>query len=60
MSCGGCSGAVKKALTNYAGVDSFDVNLETQLVTVESSTLTETQILEVIQGTGKKAKVAEN
>ncbi|KAF9973772.1 Cytosolic copper metallochaperone [Actinomortierella ambigua] len=60
MSCGGCAGAVKKALTNLAGVDSFDVSLENQQVTVESSSLTEAQVLEVIQGTGKKAKVSEN
>jgi copper chaperone CopZ len=41
MSCGGCSGAVTKALNNLEGVDKFDVSLEAQKVTVESATLSE-------------------
>ncbi|KAG0230131.1 Cytosolic copper metallochaperone [Actinomortierella wolfii] len=60
MSCGGCAGAVKKALAGLEGVESFDVSLENQQVTVVSSSLTETQVLEAILSTGKKAKVAEN
>ncbi|KAF9098786.1 Cytosolic copper metallochaperone [Mortierella sp. GBA35] len=69
MSCGGCSGAVTKALTKLEGVDKFDVSLETQKVTVESSSLTEarlpltranqSEILAAIQKTGKTAKVTE-
>ncbi|KAH7046842.1 putative ATX1-antioxidant protein and metal homeostasis factor [Linnemannia elongata] len=59
MSCGGCSGAVTKALTNLEGVDKFDVSLEAQKVTVESATLSESEILAAIQKTGKTAKVAE-
>ncbi|KAF9154518.1 Cytosolic copper metallochaperone [Linnemannia schmuckeri] len=51
MSCGGCSGAVTKALTKLEGVDKFDVSLEAQKVTSE--------ILAAIQKTGKTAKVAE-
>ncbi|KAF9318853.1 Cytosolic copper metallochaperone [Podila horticola] len=58
MTCGGCSGAVTRVLTKLEGVDKFDVSLETQKVTVESSTLSEEEILAVIQKTGKAAKVA--
>ncbi|KAG0210604.1 Cytosolic copper metallochaperone [Mortierella sp. NVP41] len=49
MSCGGCSGAVTKALTKLEGVDKFDVSLETQ----------KSEILAAIQKTGKTAKVTE-
>ncbi|KAG0034210.1 Cytosolic copper metallochaperone [Podila clonocystis] len=58
MTCGGCSGAVTRVLTKLEGVDKFDVSLETQKVIVESSTLSEEEILAVIQKTGKAAKVA--
>ncbi|KAG0087936.1 Cytosolic copper metallochaperone [Podila epicladia] len=58
MTCGGCSGAVTRVLNKLQGVDKFDVSLETQKVTVESSTLSEEEILAVIQKTGKAAKVA--
>ncbi|KAF9303749.1 Cytosolic copper metallochaperone [Mortierella antarctica] len=58
MTCGGCSGAVTRVLAKLQGVDKFDVSLETQKVTVESSTLSEEEILAVIQKTGKAAKVA--
>ncbi|KAF9922762.1 ATX1 antioxidant protein 1 [Linnemannia zychae] len=59
MSCGGCSGAVTKALSNLEGVDKFEVSLENQKVTVESTTLSEDDILAVIQKTGKPVKVSE-
>ncbi|KAI7820159.1 copper transport protein [Gamsiella multidivaricata] len=59
MTCGGCSGAVTRVLSKLQGVDKFDVSLETQKVTVESSTLTQDEILAVIQKTGKAAKVAD-
>ncbi|KAF8945995.1 Cytosolic copper metallochaperone [Haplosporangium gracile] len=49
MSCGGCSGAVTKALAKLEGIDKFDVSLETQ----------KSEILAAIQETGKTAKVAE-
>ncbi|KAF9932866.1 Cytosolic copper metallochaperone, partial [Linnemannia zychae] len=51
MSCGGCSGAVTRALNKLQGVDKFDVSLENQKVIVESSTLSEADILEAIQKT---------
>ncbi|KAF9914131.1 ATX1 antioxidant protein 1 [Linnemannia zychae] len=59
MSCGGCSGAVTRALSKLEGVDKFDVSLENQKVTVESTTLSEDDILAAIQKTGKPAKIAE-
>ncbi|KAF9355942.1 hypothetical protein BGX26_005906 [Mortierella sp. AD094] len=59
MSCGGCSGAVTRVLSKLEGVDKFDVSLENQKVTVESSTLSEAEILTAIQKTGKAAKVAD-
>ncbi|KAF9131812.1 Cytosolic copper metallochaperone [Mortierella sp. 14UC] len=59
MSCGGCSGAVTKALTKLEGIDKFDVSLEAQKVTVESATLSEAEILAAIQATGKTAKISE-
>ncbi|KAJ1744096.1 hypothetical protein LPJ78_000698 [Coemansia sp. RSA 989] len=34
MSCGGCSGAVTRALKNKVNEEKFDVSLETQLVTI--------------------------
>ncbi|KAG0046901.1 Cytosolic copper metallochaperone [Gryganskiella cystojenkinii] len=58
MTCGGCSGAVTRVLNKLQGVEKFDVSLDTQKVTVESSTLTQDEILAVIQKTGKAAKVA--
>ncbi|CAO3569955.1 unnamed protein product [Mortierella alpina] len=59
MSCGGCSGAVTKALSKLEGVDKFDVSLANQKVTVDSTKLTESEILSAIQKTGKTAKVAD-
>jgi len=44
MSCGGCSGAVTKALSKLEGVDKFDVSLANQKVTVDSTKLTEVMI----------------
>ncbi|KAG9326636.1 hypothetical protein KVV02_006147 [Mortierella alpina] len=59
MSCGGCSGAVTKALSKLEGVDKFDVSLTNQKVTVDSTKLTESEILIAIQKTGKAAKIAD-
>ncbi|KAF9134709.1 Cytosolic copper metallochaperone [Mortierella sp. 14UC] len=58
MTCSGCSGAVTRVLSKLAGVESFDVSLETQKVTVKSDSLSEQEILEKIQKTGKAATVA--
>ncbi|KAF9939890.1 Cytosolic copper metallochaperone [Mortierella antarctica] len=59
MSCGGCSGAVTKALSKLEGVEKFDVSLANQKVTVDSTKLTESEILIAIQKTGKAAKIAD-
>ncbi|KAF9584817.1 Cytosolic copper metallochaperone [Lunasporangiospora selenospora] len=58
MSCGGCSGAVSRALGKLEGVEKYDVSLETQKVTVESNSLTEDEILDVIRKTGKTASIS--
>ncbi|KAF9428378.1 Cytosolic copper metallochaperone [Podila epigama] len=58
MTCSGCSGAVTRVLTKLEGVNNFNVSLETQKVTVDSDSLTQEQILAVIQKTGKAAKVS--
>ncbi|KAF9923451.1 Cytosolic copper metallochaperone [Linnemannia zychae] len=60
MTCSGCSGAVTRVLTKLEGVKSFDVSLENQKVTVETETLTQDEILQKIQKTGKAAKVASD
>ncbi|KAI8868236.1 hypothetical protein GQ42DRAFT_164267 [Ramicandelaber brevisporus] len=53
MSCGGCAGAVTRAINKLDGVSKLDVSLENQLVTVESDSLTYDTILETIKKTGK-------
>ncbi|EEH55134.1 uncharacterized protein MICPUCDRAFT_19059 [Micromonas pusilla CCMP1545] len=52
MMCGGCSGAVERVLSKMEGVDAFDVNLETQKVTVKGS-VTQEEVIEKIAKTGK-------
>jgi copper chaperone len=52
MTCTGCSGAVTRILGKNPQIDSFKVNLEEQLVTVESK-LPQQQVLEILQKSGK-------
>ncbi|KAG0255224.1 ATX1 antioxidant protein 1 [Actinomortierella ambigua] len=59
MTCSGCSGAVTRVLQKNTQVKSFEVTLETGKVTVESDSLTQDEILEIIKKTGKAAKVAD-
>ncbi|KAF9164720.1 ATX1 antioxidant protein 1 [Actinomortierella ambigua] len=59
MTCSGCSGAVTRVLQKNAQVKSFEVTLETGKVTVESDSLSQDEILEIIKKTGKAAKVAD-
>ncbi|KAJ2795574.1 Cytosolic copper metallochaperone [Coemansia helicoidea] len=66
MSCGGCSGAVTKALTRHADEKKYDMkidaNLEKQTVTItlkdelkgEAYDDMQTELYEVIKKTGKK------
>lgn len=52
MMCTGCSGAVERVLGKMEGVQSFDVNLETQKVTVVG-TVTHEEVVAKIAKTGK-------
>ena len=49
MMCTGCSGAVERVLGKMEGVQSFDVNLETQKVTVVG-TVTMEEVVELSEG----------
>ncbi|XP_068660193.1 copper transport protein ATX1-like [Aristolochia californica] len=53
MSCEGCVGAVKRVLTKMEGVDSFDVDLKEQKVTVKGNVQPEA-VLQTVSKTGKK------
>ncbi|KAN0113911.1 copper chaperone taha [Russula decolorans] len=59
MTCGGCSGAVtralKKAQEKGPGIASYDVNLEKQEVLV-SGTIPYDDVLAVISKTGKEVR----
>lgn len=57
MTCSGCSSAVTRILTKAEGVDHFEVSLETQIVKVESATLSQTQIFDIIKKSGKATEV---
>ncbi|XP_068663744.1 copper transport protein ATX1-like [Aristolochia californica] len=53
MSCEGCVGAVKRVLTKMEGVESFDVDLKAQKVTVKANVQPEA-VLQTVSKTGKK------
>ncbi|PWN37663.1 heavy metal transport/detoxification protein [Meira miltonrushii] len=55
MTCSGCSGAVTRVLSKLEGVETFDVSLENQLVTVKGTAPYDT-VLEKIKKTGKEVK----
>ncbi|KAJ3320603.1 Cytosolic copper metallochaperone [Boothiomyces sp. JEL0866] len=57
MTCSGCSGAVERILSKTDGVESFDINLDQQLVQVKSSTLSQDQVFEIIKKSGKATEV---
>ncbi|KAI9356319.1 putative ATX1-antioxidant protein and metal homeostasis factor [Zopfochytrium polystomum] len=57
MTCSGCSGAVNRILSKTAGVETFDISLEKQTVTVKSSSLTQDQVFEAIKKSGKPVEV---
>ncbi|KAI4384079.1 hypothetical protein MLD38_009846 [Melastoma candidum] len=52
MSCNGCVGAVKRVLGKMEGVESFDVNLEEQKVTVKGNVQPDA-VLQTVAKTGK-------
>lgn len=58
MSCGGCAGAVQRALGKMEGIESFDVNLKEQKVTVTGNVQPET-VFETVSKTGKKTSFWE-
>ncbi|PSR98777.1 Copper transport protein like [Actinidia chinensis var. chinensis] len=53
MSCQGCVGAVKRVLGKMEGVESFDINMEEQKVTVKGNVQPEA-VLQTVSKTGKK------
>ncbi|KAG2176879.1 hypothetical protein INT43_007533 [Umbelopsis isabellina] len=52
MSCSGCSNAVNRALSKLEGVDKIDIDLEKQLVIVDTGLPQET-VTQTIAKTGK-------
>jgi len=56
MTCEGCVAAVKRVLTAKSEVSEVDVDLKEQCVRVVS-TLTPDEVLEIVNKTGKKAKL---
>ncbi|KZV55287.1 copper transport protein CCH-like [Dorcoceras hygrometricum] len=58
MSCQGCSGAVNRVLSKMEGVESFDINLEQQKVTVKGN-VTPESVLQTVSKTGKAASFWE-
>ncbi|CAA6660700.1 unnamed protein product [Spirodela intermedia] len=55
MSCQGCVGAVKRVLDKMEGVESYDVNLKDQKVTVLGTAKPEA-VLQTVSKTGKKTE----
>jgi copper chaperone len=52
MTCGGCVGAVKKAIAKLDGVDSYDIDLKEQKVTITGNVKPD-DVLDRISRTGK-------
>jgi len=53
MTCSGCSGAVNRALSKAEGIESYNVDLETQEVLVKGSASYD-YVYEKIKKTGKE------
>ncbi|XP_039070815.1 copper transport protein ATX1-like isoform X2 [Hibiscus syriacus] len=53
MSCQGCVGAVKRVLGKMEGVESYDIDLEQQKVTVKGNVQPDA-VLQTVSKTGKK------
>ncbi|KAL6634234.1 hypothetical protein ACP70R_026905 [Stipagrostis hirtigluma subsp. patula] len=58
MSCGGCSGAVKRVLSKMPGVESFDIDMKEQKVTVRGNVKPE-DVFQTVSKTGKKTSFWE-
>ncbi|CAA7059942.1 unnamed protein product [Microthlaspi erraticum] len=59
MTCEGCVGAVKRVLGKMEGVESFDVDLKEQKVTVKGNVQPEA-VLQTVSKTGKKSAFWES
>ncbi|KIM28807.1 hypothetical protein M408DRAFT_329255 [Serendipita vermifera MAFF 305830] len=59
MTCGGCSGAVSRALGKMEGLQSYEVDLEKQSVVVIPATATYDEVYEKIKKTGKEIRSGE-
>ncbi|KAK0591934.1 hypothetical protein LWI29_010511 [Acer saccharum] len=53
MSCQGCVGAVKRVLGKMEGVESYDINIDEQKVTVKGNVQPDA-VLQTVSKTGKK------
>ncbi|KAG9139717.1 hypothetical protein Leryth_016661 [Lithospermum erythrorhizon] len=53
MSCQGCVGAVQRVLGKMEGVESFDIDLKEQKVTINGNVKPEA-VLQTVSKTGKK------
>ncbi|XP_057861885.2 heavy metal-associated isoprenylated plant protein 28 isoform X2 [Cryptomeria japonica] len=56
MDCGGCQRKIRKALSKLQGVDSIDIDMEQQKVTV-SGDVDQMTVLGAVRNTGKKAEL---
>jgi len=57
MSCGGCKSAVERVLGKKEGVQSFEVDLDAQKVSVVAVGLTEQEVCDAVAKTGKATSV---
>ncbi|KAB1225391.1 Copper transport protein ATX1 [Morella rubra] len=58
MSCEGCAGAVRRVLGKMEGVESYDIDLKEQKVTVKGNVQPEA-VLQTVSKTGKKSSFWE-
>ncbi|VVA97133.1 unnamed protein product [Arabis nemorensis] len=58
MTCEGCVGAVKRVLGKMEGVESFDVDIKEQKVTVTGK-VEPAAVLQTVSKTGKKSEFWE-
>ncbi|XP_010244224.1 PREDICTED: copper transport protein ATX1-like [Nelumbo nucifera] len=58
MSCQGCAGAVKRVLDKMEGVESFDIDLKEQKVTVKGNVQADA-VFQNVSKTGKKTSFWE-
>ncbi|KAM3247935.1 heavy metal-associated isoprenylated plant protein 31 isoform X1 [Capsicum annuum] len=56
LDCEGCAAKLRKALFKLKGVDSIEIDMETQKVTVRGYGLEEKKVLKALKRTGKAAE----